>query len=221
MCKACTEGVHCMPPFHPPTPRCVDGLMLYIKVSEKSKIGLKHHGHLRSVLQLPRIKYNYLYIIPFIGSVQDPARFLLLGLYPFFWCLLDFTPGSAIPIHSEPSYDPTKRVVEALIFHCLSFELWFWIWASELQIPHLRRSILPIHLTPDTPMARERRKPPLGKAICSVLKPKFFKRLARLGHKTLQNMLKWFTFATWNNQFFFDGRQSQQRLQQLPPELHV
>ena len=53
--KACTEGVHCVPPFHPPTPRCVDGLMVYIKVSEKSKISLKHHGHLCSVLQLPHI----------------------------------------------------------------------------------------------------------------------------------------------------------------------
>lgn len=156
-----------------------------------------------------------------MGSVQDRARFLLLALHPFFWCLLDYTPGSAIPIHTEPSYDPTKRLVEALISHCLSFELWLWIWASELQIPHLRRNILPIHLTPDMRMARKEGFPPLGKATSSVLKPKFFKRLARLGHKTLQNMLKWLPFANWNNLFFFDGRQSQQRLQQLPPELHV
>ena len=138
-----------------------------------------------------------------MGFVQDRARFLLLGSYPFFWCLLDFNLWSAIPIHSEPSYDPTKRLVEAYIF-CLLFEFTFWIWASELPIPHLRRNILPIHLTPDTPMAPKEGFF-LGKAICSVLKPKFFKRLARLGHKTLQNMLKWFICPTWNVFFSMAG----------------
>ena len=86
MCKACTEGVHCVPPFHPPTPRCVDGLMLYIKVSEKSKISSKHHGHLRSVLQLPHITT---YIIPFILITMENGICPRSGTFPFA-CITSF-----------------------------------------------------------------------------------------------------------------------------------
>ena len=178
----------------------------------------------------PTTSYNYLYIIPFIVIIMENGICPRSGTFPFAWIisfLLMFI-GFYPRVGNPNTYWTIIWIIwsNQAIGGGIDIPLpFFWIVTLNLGLRTADPSSSAEYPsnTPNTWHANGTKggPPPLGKATSSFLKPKFFKRTARLGLKTLQNMLKWLPFANWNNLFFFDGRQSQQRLQQLPPELHV